>query len=191
MSAVTACPAPGDGPGDGLPRRTILTGDAVANLGTLPTGSVDCVVTSPPYLRLRDYGVSGQLGLETDVGSWVRQLLDVTADVKRVLVPTGTFWLNLGDSYSTHEKEGAPAKSLVAAPERMLLGLLNQGWTLRNKIVWAKTNPMPTSVSDRLACTHETIYLLAASPRYFFDLDAIRVPLRTLVSTRPRGVNVG
>ncbi len=157
-------------------RRKILQGDALARLRELPDTSVDCVITSPPYFRLRDYTVDGQLGLEPHVDEWVRDLHLVCREVARALVPTGTLWLNLGDAYSTHQREGAARKSMLLGPERLVLALTQDGWILRNKIVWAKTNTVPSSVRDRLSTTHEFIYVLSRQPRYFFDLDAIRVP---------------
>lgn len=162
-----------------LPIGQIVEGDALTVLRRLPESSVDCIVTSPPYFRLRDYGHVGQLGLEQHVDDWVRELREVARALRRVLKSTGTLWLNLSDSYATHPREGAPRKSLVAAPERLLLDLIADGWIVRNKIVWAKSNPMPTSVRDRLSTTHEVIYLLSGSERYYFDLDAIRVPHTT------------
>ncbi len=162
-----------------LPRNTILTGDALARLRELPSASVDCVITSPPYYQLRDYGVAGQLGLEDTVDAWVEGLRSVCAEVARVLKPTGAFWLNLGDSYSRHPRYGAPPKSFLLGPERLVLALVRDGWIIRNKVVWAKTNPMPTSITDRLNATYEVVYFLVRSPRYFFDLDAIREPHRS------------
>lgn len=158
------------------PRNRILVGDALDRVRQLPDDSVDCVVTSPPYFRLRDYGHADQLGLEAHVDRWVDQLQQLMSELRRVLVPTGTIWLNLGDSYSVKPAEGAARKSLLLGPERLALRLLDDGWLVRNKIVWAKTNTVPTSVSDRLATKHEFIYVLARSPRYFFDLDAVREP---------------
>jgi site-specific DNA-methyltransferase (adenine-specific) len=134
------------------------------------------VMTSPPYFRLRDYRVDGQFGLEPTIEEWVDHLRPVLAECARVLVPTGTLWLNLGDTYSTRPAEGAPRKSLLFGPERLSLALIADGWIVRNKIVWAKTNTLPTSVRDRLATKHEVIYLLTRSWRYFFDLDSVRVP---------------
>ena len=174
-----------------LPTGQILLGNAVERLRDLPAASVDCVITSPPYFRLRDYGVPGQLGLEGHVDQWVEELRVVTRALARVLKPTGTFWLNLGDTYSTHPREGAPAKSLLGAPERLLLALVEDGWTIRNKVIWAKTNPMPSSVTDRLSTTHEYLYLLTRSPRYYFDLDAIREPHRSRPPQRRRGPRPG
>lgn len=167
-----------------LPRGEVLIGDALTMLRTLPSASVDMVLTSPPYFRLRDYGREGQIGLEPHVGDWVRQLLPVMQELRRVLRPTGSLWLNLGDTYATHPREGAARKSLLLGPERLALAMVADGWVLRNKIVWAKTNPRPTSVPDRLACTWEPVYLFAAGPKAFFDLDAIRQPHRT---RSPRG----
>lgn len=170
------------------PRNQILPGDALQRLEGLPERWVDQIVTSPPYFCLRDYGTPGQLGLEASVDDYVATLRACVAAMRRVLTPTGTLWLNLGDSYSLHPSQGAPRKSLIGVPERVMLALIADGWTLRNKIIWAKTNPIPTSVTDRLATTHEVIYVLAKSHRYYFDLDAIRQPHRTSTpsGTRPR-----
>lgn len=158
------------------PRGRVLVGDALTELRQLPDGDIDMVLTSPPYFRLRDYGMPGQLGLEAHVDDWVRGLQTISGELARVLTPTGTLWLNLGDAYSTHHREGAPRKSLLLGPERLALRLVADGWILRNKIVWQKSNPMPTSVRDRLACTWEVVYVFARGPRYFFDLDAARQP---------------
>ena len=165
-----------------LPRRQVLVGAALARLAELPSASIDCCITSPPYYLLRNYGVPGQLGLEANVGDWVANLLAVLWEVGRVLKPTGSLWLNLGDSYSRDDRYGAPPKSLMLAPERLVLALVESGWVLRNKVVWAKPNPMPHSVTDRLNTAHESIYFLVRSPRYHFTLDAIREPHR---SARP------
>jgi site-specific DNA-methyltransferase (adenine-specific) len=173
------------------PRNTILIGDARQRLAELPAQSVDCVVTSPPYFQLRDYGVHGQLGLEPTVHDWVVELRAVFREVARVLVPTGSLFLNLGDSFSRHPKYGAPTKSLLLAPERLLLALAEDGWIVRNKLIWAKTNPLPSSVTDRLTLTYEWIYFLVRQERYHFDLDAIREPHRTQGSHRRAAVGRG
>lgn len=157
-------------------RNTILIGDTRQRLNELTPQSVDCVITSPPYFQLRNYRQPQQIGLEENVDDWVTCLRDVLRDVARTLKPTGSVWLNLGDTHSSHSREGAPPKSLLLGPERLGLALIEDGWVIRNKIVWAKTNPMPSSIRDRLACTWEVIYFLTRSPRYFFDLDAIRMP---------------
>ena len=159
-----------------LLRNQLLQGDAATVMASLPTSSVDQIVTSPPYFRLRDYGAPGQLGLEPTIEAWVAGLLPVLDEAARVLVPTGTLWLNLGDSYSSHQREGAARKSLLLAPERIALALTDRGWTLRNKIVWAKTTTTPTSVRDRLATKYEVIYLLTRCPSYYFALDELRLP---------------
>jgi site-specific DNA-methyltransferase (adenine-specific) len=153
----------------------IIVGDARRELRKLPASSIDCVVTSPPYFRLRNYQHPGQIGLEEHVGLWVNELRALLFEIKRVLVPTGTLWLNLGDSYS-RGREGAPRKSLLLGPERLALALLEDGWIVRNKIVWAKPNPMPNPARDRLSVTYEFVYLAAKQPQHFFDLDAIRIP---------------
>lgn len=170
------------------PRGEILVGDALEQLHRLPDSSVDSVVTSPPYFRLRNYNAENQLGMEQHVDQWVDQLASVSEQVSRVLVPTGTFWLNLGDTYATHPRQGANRKSLLLGPERLLLRLQSSGWVIRNKLVWAKPNPMPISVTDRLAASYEFVYVLAKQPLYFFDLDAIRVPHKSTVTahTRPQ-----
>jgi site-specific DNA-methyltransferase (adenine-specific) len=167
-----------------LPRRTILLGDAAERLRELPDKCIDCCVTSPPYYALRDYFVPGQIGLEATVNGWVTDLQAVTAEVARVLKPGGSLWLNLGDSFSRHPKFGAPAKGLLAAPERLLLALMADGWIVRGKVIWSKPNPLPNSVADRLNLTYEVVYFLVRSPRYYFDLDAIREPHRSSAGRR-------
>ena len=162
-----------------LPRNVILEGDAAAVLPDLLAESVDCVVTSPPYFRLRDYGVSGQLGQEASVDGWVRALRGVLREVRRVLKPEGSVWLNVGDAYSRHRRFGAPARSLLLAPERLAVALSADGWIVRNRVIWAKPNPLPQSADSRLSPTYEVIFFLVKQPRYFFDLDAIRVPHRS------------
>jgi site-specific DNA-methyltransferase (adenine-specific) len=157
------------------PRNHILVGDALDTLRQLPDASADMVLTSPPYFRLRDYQIDGQLGLEGHVEEWVGGLREVAREVARVLVPSGSLWLNVADTYSTHARQGAAKKGLLLGPERLALALLQDGWLLRNKIVWQKANPMPSSVRDRLTCSWEALYVFVRQPGYFFDLDAIRV----------------
>ena len=158
------------------PRNVVLVGDATRQLARLPAASVDCVVTSPPDFNLRDYGKSGQIGLEAHVDDWVNALVLVMRGVRRVLKSTGSVALNLGDSYSRHSSYGAPPKSLLLAPERLLIALLDDGWIVRNRVAWVKPNGMPSSVTDRLTCRWELIYMLSAGPRAYFDLDRVRVP---------------
>jgi DNA modification methylase len=164
------------------PRGHILVGDARERLAELPDASVDCVITSPPYFALRDYGHDDQIGAEAHVERWVDDLVEVCNELRRVLVPHGSLWLDLGDGFARHPREGAKKKSLLLGPERVALRLTDGGWLLRNKVIWAKTNPMPASVTDRLSCTHEVIYFLTKQPRYYFDLHAIREPASTPAS---------
>jgi len=163
-------------------RNQVLVGDVRDRLRELPDDSVDCVITSPPYWALRNYQADGQIGQEDSVHGWVKQLVSVCDDLARVLKPEGTLWLNVGDTYSRRDEHGTPPKGLLLAPERLLLALVDHGWRARNKIVWAKPNPLPSSVSDRLSNTWEPIYLLVRSRQYYFDLDPIREPHR---SSRP------
>ncbi len=162
-----------------LPRNQILIGDVRTRLRELPDASVDCVITSPPYWQLRDYGHPEQIGAERHVEDWATNITAVCDDLGRILTPTGALWLNLGDSFSRHPKEGARKKSLLLGPERVALRMIQSGWLLRNKIIWAKKNPMPSSVTDRLTTTHEVIYFFTRRPSYFFDLDAVREPAST------------
>jgi site-specific DNA-methyltransferase (adenine-specific) len=160
-------------------RNQVLIGDVRTVLPSLPAASVDTVITSPPYFALRNYGVDAQIGLESTVDDWVNELRGVLREVARVLKPTGSMWLNLGDSFSHHTRIGAPPKSLLMGPERLALAMVEDGWIIRSKVVWAKTNPMPTSVRDRLSSTYEVIYFATRAANYFFDLDAIRIPHRS------------
>lgn len=160
-------------------RNRILVGDARTVITSIPAASIDTVITSPPYYALRNYGTTNQIGLEADIDGWVDELRTVMRGVARVLKPTGSVWLNLGDTYSHHASTGAPAKSLLLGPERLALALIADGWTIRNKVIWSKTNPMPISVRDRLACTYEVVYFAVREPAYYFDLDRIRRPHRS------------
>jgi site-specific DNA-methyltransferase (adenine-specific) len=162
-----------------LPRNTILVGDVRERLAELPDASVDCVITSPPYFRLRDYQVENQMGMEPTVDGWVDELRLVLRGLKRVLKPTGSVWLSLGDSYSRHDRFGAPPKSLLLGPERLALKLIEDGWTMRNVVTWEKANTLPSSVRDRLSTKSEVIYFLTRSRRYHFELSNIRVPHRS------------
>lgn len=180
---------------------TLWHGEAAAVLREMPAASVDCVVTSPPYFGLRDYGERGQLGMESTPQEYVDRLVAIFGEVGRVLRSDGTLWLNLGDVYAGKANAGvsvgrtrradraeliparvnttgaAPYKSLLMLPSRVALALIGQGWAVRNRIVWNKTDAMPESVKDRLSNRHEELLLLVRSPRYWFDLDAIREPV--------------
>jgi DNA modification methylase len=130
--------------------------------------SIQCVVTSPPYWGLRDYGTEGQLGLESTPEAYVANLVAVFREVRRVLRPDGTLWLNLGDSYAN--------KQLQGIPWRVAFALQADGWWLRSDIIWAKPNPMPESVTDRPTRSHEYLFLLTKSARYYYDAQAIAEP---------------
>src|SRR3990167_4892536 len=173
-----------------LDRNHIYTLDCRDGLRQLDDGSVDCVVTSPPYWSLRDYGIEPQLwggksdcehewqdcgngytcarcgawkgclGLEPTVDIYLEHLLDIFDEVKRVLKPTGTCWVNLGDNYTD--------KSLNMVPYRFALGMQQRGWILRNIIVWAKSNCMPSSIKDRCTVDFEPMFFFVKSPRYYF-----------------------
>ena len=162
-----------------LPLRQILIGDVRTRLKELPNAAVDTIITSPPYWALRDYGQDKQIGAEDSVEQWAEQIAIVAAELARVLTPTGSLWLNLGDGYSRHPREGVGKKGLLLGPERVAAKLTRDGWLLRNKIIWAKANPMPFSGTDRLTTTHEYLYFFTRQPRYHFDLDPIREPTRT------------
>lgn len=178
---------------------TIHGGDVREVLPTLPSASVDCIVTSPPYWGLRDYGSDGQLGLEATPEEYVANLVGVFRELRRVLKPSGTCWLNLGDSYSAGTMSGKvgpdsilPArvqeshgtlpprsmadlapKQLVGIPWRVAFALQADGWWLRSDIIWAKPNPMPESVTDRPTKAHEYLFLLTKSARYYYDAEAV------------------
>lgn len=176
-----------------------LQGDCREVLKTLPADSVNCVVTSPPYFGLRDYGVDGQIGLEETPAEYVAALVEVFREVKRVLRADGTVWLNLGDSYAANRgyqvtptkhksldfgranaskiPEGLKPKDLIGIPWRVAFALQDDGWYLRSDIIWHKPNPMPESVTDRPTKSHEYIFLLTRSSKYYYDADAIREPL--------------
>lgn len=163
----------------------LLQGDVVSRLQELPSGSVNTCLTSPPYWGARDYEVEGQIGREAECGQYVDRLVAVFDEVYRVLREDGTAWLNLGDVYFNHSptENGRPPrrgwkrqKQLTLVPFRVALALQDAGWWVRNVVVWQKPNAMPLSAQDRLASTWEPVFLLARSPRYYFNLDPIRVP---------------
>lgn len=146
----------------------LRVGDCLDVLATLPSGSVRTCVTSPPYYGLRDYGVEGQIGQEASVQAYVETLRRVFSEVRRVLTDDGTLWLNLGDGFAN--------KQLLGVPWRVAFALQADGWYLRSDIIWSKPNPMPESVTDRPTKSHEYLFLLSKSERYFYDHEAIREP---------------
>jgi len=211
----------------------IINEHVLSALKKLPDESVDCIITSLPYYGLRSYkgaetvwggdtncthewGINsrcskcgawkGQLGLEPSYEMYLDHLLMVTAELKRVLKKTGTFFWDMGDTYvgghiggSIYNKEwhisntdaipqikqgrpqshvkDIPEKSLLMIPERFAIGMIEQGWILRNNIIWSKHNGMPSSVKDRFSNKWEYIFFFTKAKRYYFDLDAVRKPL--------------
>lgn len=170
---------------------TILQGDALELLRTLPPESVHTCVTSPPYYNLRDYGVEGQIGNEGSVEEYLQALVAVFREVRRVLHPNGTLWVNVGDSYATNSgnqpptntrnscghtakrvPQGYKKKDLIGIPWQLAFALRADGWYLRQDIIWQKPNCMPESVNDRCTRSHEYIFLLSKSAHYYFNAAA-------------------
>lgn len=181
------------------------TGVARDVLAQLPERSVQTIVTSPPYFGLRDYGVDGQLGNEPTPAEYIAALVDTFREAHRVLADDGVLWVNLGDSYSTYPAnrgqsrsglagstntprpqvpKGAglsgdrPNKSLLMIPARVAIALQDDGWILRNDVIWAKPNGMPESVRDRFTIKHEHLFMFTKGPRYYFDLNAVKQPVK-------------
>ena len=154
----------------------------------LRDGCVQCVVTSPPYFGLRDFGVRGQIGLEPTPDEYVAQIVAVFREVRRVLADDGVLWLNLGDSHATNVLGGAKPKDMLGIPWRVAFALQADGWYLRSDIIWHKPNPMPESVTDRPTKAHEYLFLLAKSERYYYDADAIKEPVTGGSHRRGSGV---
>lgn len=196
---------------------TLHHGDALAVARGLPDGAADCIVTSPPYFGLRDYGVEGQYGLEASPAEYVETMRALFAELRRVLADDGTLWLNLGDSYysgrgnpgpnSADEKQPArrgwvrpqdrggvdwaSPKNLLGIPWRVAFALQDDCWILRNAVIWHKPNAMPESVTDRLSGRYEHVFLFSKSRRYWFDIDPIREPIEhpTCVGARAPAIS--
>ncbi|MDR0349841.1 MAG: site-specific DNA-methyltransferase [Tannerella sp.] len=178
----------------------IYIGDAKTVLSSFPDDSIGCCVTSPPYFGLRNYNVKGQIGLEDTPSVYVEKLMEVFDQVRRVLKPSGTFWLNIGDSYAgsgrgkgavnrkglqqkasfigekfskPYKLNGCKNKDLIGIPWMLAFALRESGWYLRQEIIWHKPNPMPESVKDRCTKSHEYIFLLSKSESYYFDHESI------------------
>jgi DNA modification methylase len=167
--------------------------------------SIDCVITSPPYWQLRDYGYDGQWGLEPTFQEYLEHLWELMAEIHRVLKDEGTCWVNLGDSYNNSGwagnrankfndqpivpsgtkagrggQKGYPNKCLVLLPHRFAIGCIDRGWILRNDVIWAKPNGMPEPVTDRFTKKHEYIFFMVKSEKYYFNLDDIRDKSKTI-----------
>jgi site-specific DNA-methyltransferase (cytosine-N4-specific) len=182
----------------------IFNEPCLETLSRMPDKSIDCVITSPPYWQLRDYGYDGQWGLEPTFQEYLHHLWQLMDEIYRVLKDEGTCWINLGDSFSTQSGTNAalsrgkdyqsdstyitnrgesgkllkpknlPNKCLLLIPHRFAIGCIDRGWIVRNDIIWAKRNGMPESVTDRFTKKHEYIFFMTKSEKYYFDLDAIR-----------------
>lgn len=190
--------------------NTIYLGDAKEVLSRFPDQSIDCCVTSPPYYGLRDYGVSGQLGLEQTPEAYIENLVSVFRDVRRVLKDNGTLWVNIGDSYAggsgrwggtknlSYLQSTSPGsltqiqytnpwkhphikpKDLIGIPWTLAFALRAEGWFLRQDIIWQKGNCQPESIKDRCTKSHEYIFMFSKKPKYYYDIDAIREPHTSL-----------
>lgn len=178
---------------------TIIVGDALTELANFPDNHFQCCVTSPPYWGLRDYGIEGQVGAEMSLNDYIEKLVSVFRQVRRVLADDGTFWLNIGDSYTsggrtwrdTDKKnparamnyraptpEGLKPKDLIGVPWRVAFALQADGWHLRSDIIWHKPNCQPESVKDRPTQAHEYLFLMSKSERYYYDYEAIKEPTK-------------
>lgn len=179
--------------------NTIFNEPCLDTLKRMQDKSIECVITSPPYWQLRDYGYDGQWGLEPTFNEYLEHLWELMAEIHRVLKDEGTCWVNLGDTYargtrakyahsnqslrSKHEYLIEPNtkpdyqgldKCLLLIPHRFAIGCIDRGWILRNDIIWAKPNGMPESVTDRFTKKHEYIFFFVKQEKYYFDLDSIR-----------------
>ena len=159
----------------------IIQGDVREQLPKLSADSFDCIVTSPPYFGLRDYGCEGQIGLEPTLDAYLETMVAVCRDLRRVLKQSGVFFINVADSY---QKD----KSLHLMPQQLGILLKNDGWIVRSDIIWHKLNPMPESVTDRPTSAHETIWMFAKGPRYFWDGEAVK---EEAFAFRPEGREFG
>lgn len=185
--------------------NTIFNEPCLDTLKRMQDKSIDCVITSPPYWQLRDYGYKGQWGLEPTFNEYLEHLWELMAEIHRVLKDEGTCWINLGDSYNNSGwagnrankfndqpivpsgtkagrggQKGYPNKCLVLLPHRFAIGCIDRGWILRNDIIWAKPNGMPEPVTDRFTKKHEYIFFFVKQEKYYFDLDAIREKAKTI-----------
>lgn len=165
---------------------TIFTGDSLVVLKDFPESSIHCCITSPPYYALRDYETEGQIGREATPEEYIERLVEVFSEVRRVLRPDGTFWLNIADTYCKHPKQGAKRKDMLGIPWRLALALRSDGWYLRSNIIWEKSNAMPESITDRCSRSYEHIFQLSKSKHYYFDRAAIAEPIAPSTLVRMR-----
>jgi len=185
--------------------KRILVGDVLEKLKEIPEESIDCVVTSPPYWGLRDYGIKNQWGAEPDFHDYLDKMNMLMEGIRRILKDTGTVWINIGDTYSSVHTGGRKGdnsqvkleaqefkqtkakilqdKTRCGIPERFYINCIDNGWIARNNIVWQKPNAMPSSVKDRLSPKYESIFFFSKKKKYFFDLESIRIPMKTVINS--------
>lgn len=178
--------------------NTVILGSALTVLDKIPDSSVNCIITSPPYWRLRDYGSVHQLGMEESISEYVLNLTNVFEAARRVLTSDGSLWVVLGDtymnnsSYSTHGRQGFSGKtgtiqksdkkvrpkSLCGVPDRFKISMIDSSWILRNEIIWYKPNAMPSSVKDRFTVDYEKVYFFTKNGEYYFkqQFDELKHP---------------
>lgn len=213
-----------------MAKTTIFKGDVMKGLRKMADNSVDCIICSPPYWGLRDYGVKGQHGMEKSLALHIEKMVAVFEECRRVLKTTGTLWLNYGDCYATSPNGRSAAatkaagkddrtfrdkpfstigavdkrkrikaaaigatsgnlkpKDLCMMPNRLAIALQNAGWWVRSEIIWAKPNAMPESVRDRPATSHEKIFLLTKSPKYYYNAGGVRQNMPEIVADATKG----
>jgi len=175
----------------------IILGDALTVLKEYPKDTFRCCITSPPYWGLRDYGTPNQVGAESELRDYIEKLRKIFSEVRRVLTADGTFWLNIGDSYTSGNRgwraidkknparemnyrpptpEGLKPKDLIGVPWRLAFALQENGWYLRPDIIWYKPNCQPESVKDRPTRSHEYFFMFSKSEKYFYDYEAAKEP---------------
>lgn len=185
----------------------VLFGDCLEEMNAIPDNYLHCCVTSPPYYQLRDYGVEGQIGLEDSLEEYINKMVTVFQEVRRILRPDGTLWLNLGDTYASTQSSdtkkfgneqfnknrpsreqckipkkkvptGFKRGELMGIPWRVALALQANGWHLKSDVIWNKPNCMPESIKNRPTKSHEYVFLLSKSPQYYYDYFAIQEPVK-------------
>jgi len=167
----------------------ILQGDCREQLSNLAANSIDCCITSPPYWSLRDYGKNDQVGLEDTPEKYIKEMVKVFKAVHRVLKPSGSLWINIGDSYISKDMGKYKTKDLAGIPHSLVFALRDAGWYWRSEIIWNKTRYMPESAKDRPARCHEYIFLLTKSSKYYYDIDSVRVPYAKATKARRKYVH--